>query len=83
MGVDLGDTAEVRPAPEQETVDPGPDVGLGGGQADPVLEAVEALGRGDAVVDEEEPGEVPLGQAVALLRLAGPPDQRHVHDRKR
>ncbi len=83
VGVDLGHGAEVRSAPGQQTVDPGPEVGLRRGQADPVLETVVALGRGNAVVNEQEPRDVPLCQAGALLRLARPADQHDVHDRKR
>ena len=41
VGVDLGDRAQVGPAPGHQGVDPGPHVGLRGGQADPVLETVE------------------------------------------
>ena len=62
---------------------PGEDLLLGGGQADPVLQAVEGVRRGDAVIDQQQPRNVPLGEAGALLRLVGPPHQHHVHDRKR
>ena len=83
VAVDLRHGAEVGPAPGLQTVDPGPDVRFGSRQADPILQAVERLGWGDAVVDQQQPGEVPFREADALLRLAGPPDQHDVHERKR
>lgn len=81
--VDLRDGSQVGPSPGQEPVHPGLEVGLRGGEADPVLQAVEGFGRGDAVVDEQQPGDVPLSQPGALFGLAGPPHQHHVHDSKR
>ncbi|MCA1842890.1 MAG: hypothetical protein LC792_06800 [Actinobacteria bacterium] len=81
--VDLRHGAEVGPAPAEQPVDAGPDVGLGGRQTDPVLQAVEGVRRRDAVVDQQQSGDLLLGEARALFRLVGPLHQHHVHDTKR
>lgn len=59
-----------------------PGVGIGSGQADPVLQAVDLCRRSDAVLEEQEPGQLGPEQGIATGPFFGPAQMYHVHDKQ-
>ena len=79
--VELGRGALLRGA-ARERCDPGAHVAVVGGQPDPVLEAVDAVGWGFLGSDEEQAGG-PVGpQATEPPLFLGPPNQHDIHGRQ-
>ena len=62
-------------------IGPGPDVGVFGGQADPVLQAVDGI-RGLRVgVDEQQAGDLGLRQSGTAIGVPGPMHEDDIHAR--
>jgi hypothetical protein len=79
VDIELGYLAHVFTNSSVECLDASADVGLVGGHAHPVLEAVADRRWGDALVDQQQPGPAFLLEPGPAFLFEGPPHEHHIH----